>query len=283
MRIQHQPVNGHPEMGVVNRAFTWYARHGDHPAKLRIVDWLKALLRVRVVIAPTRAGWMKLDLLDFAQRALFLYGVYEPETFALITRLLKSGDCFVDIGANVGQYSLAASRIVGANGTVVAIEADPTNFQQLLFNFEINHVHNVVPILGAANAKPDFLPFSSPDVNKGIAHVVRKQESTNGSFLVCGFETASLLQAQGITSASVVKLDIEGHEFPALRGLLENVARLPSHIVFELRQGLSNDEQINEQVLDYLRQKGYEICLIDGSRFERNMNVPESNLWARLI
>jgi len=221
--------------------------------------------------------------LDFAQRALFLHRVYEPGTFALITRLLKAGDCFVDIGANVGQYSLAASHVVGENGRVVAIEADPTNFQQLLFNLQLNEAHNVIAILGAANGKSDFLPFASPDVNKGIAHVVRKQENINASFLVCGFETGSLLRDQGVASVSVVKLDIEGHELSALQGLLETDGVLPSHIIFEFWPDSSNGDQRNDQLLAYLKKKGYEICLIDGSTFERNVDVPESNLWARLI
>ncbi len=119
--MRSEPTNGRPQIGVVQRAFTWYAQQADHPAKLRIVDWLRALLGIRVVIAPTLAGWMKLDLLDFAQRAIFLDRVYEPATLALVTRLLKSGDCFVDVGANVGQYSLAASKIVGKTGRVIAI------------------------------------------------------------------------------------------------------------------------------------------------------------------
>lgn len=268
-----------PGVGVVHRAFTWYAQQGDHPAKLRIVGWLKRLLRIEVVIAPTRAGWMKLDLADFSQRALFLHRVYEPQTYTLITRLLEPGDCFVDIGANAGQYSLAASRVVGDTGRVVAVEADPTNFQQLLFNLHLNHAHNVTAILGAAHDASALLPFASPERNKGNARVAQLEDT---GFFVCGFETASLLRARGVNGIAVAKLDIEGHELYALRGLLEADGMLPSHIIFEIWPDSSGGAERNAQLLEYLEQKGYELCLIDGSAFERNADVPESNLWARL-
>lgn len=56
---------------------------------------------------------------------------------------LKPGDVFVDVGANIGYFSLLASKLVGPGGRVVAIEASPEVFDLLRRNLELNKAHNV--------------------------------------------------------------------------------------------------------------------------------------------
>ena len=62
---------------------------------------------------------------DLIQRHLYFFGNWEPNISAWIASRLQRGDCFVDIGANIGHYSLLASNLVGDEGCVVAIEAAP--------------------------------------------------------------------------------------------------------------------------------------------------------------
>ncbi len=136
-------------------------------------------------------------------------------------------------------------------------------------------------MLGAAHGSSDFLPFNSPDVNKGVARVDARRQ--NGHFLVCGFAMAELLRDQKISDVAVAKLDIEGHELEALKGLLKTESALPHHIVLEFWGGEpSHPEMTNDRVVQYLESKGYQITLIDGSPFKPNGEIPESNLWAHL-
>jgi FkbM family methyltransferase len=50
----------------------------------------------------------------------------------------KEGDMVVDIGAHIGRYTIIASKRVGANGKVIAIEANPSNFEMLKRNIQLN-------------------------------------------------------------------------------------------------------------------------------------------------
>ena len=58
----------------------------------------------------------------------------------------KEGDIVVDVGAHVGHYTLISSKRVGQNGKVVAIEADPDNFEMLNRNIKLNGLTNVIPL-----------------------------------------------------------------------------------------------------------------------------------------
>jgi hypothetical protein len=72
------------------------------------------------------------------------YGVqFEPEESYIISELVKSGETFFDIGANIGFHSLKASTLVRKTGTVHAFEPLKHVYKQLLFNVELNQVENV--------------------------------------------------------------------------------------------------------------------------------------------
>src|ERR1051325_5097791 len=60
---------------------------------------------------------------DFIQRYLYFFGVWEPDITAWVRSALKPGDYFVDVGANIGYYTVLAARLVRPNGKVIAIEA----------------------------------------------------------------------------------------------------------------------------------------------------------------
>src|SRR5690242_8873726 len=70
-------------------------------------------------------------------------GTWEWDKQRLVQKLLRSGDSFFDVGANVGFYSLLASRLVGSAGRVVAFEPLPRNVQALKEHLRINRVRNV--------------------------------------------------------------------------------------------------------------------------------------------
>ena len=69
------------------------------------------------------------DTQDLIQRHLYFFGNWEPHISAWIAATLRPGDGFVDVGANIGYYSLLASRAVGNRGYVVAVEAAPRGLQ----------------------------------------------------------------------------------------------------------------------------------------------------------
>ena len=82
--------------------------------------------------ARTREGLrMQIRCPDQIQERIYLFGIWEPAITRFVKGRLKPGDLFVDIGANVGYYSLLAAKLVGSEGQVIAIEASPTIARKL--------------------------------------------------------------------------------------------------------------------------------------------------------
>ncbi len=77
-------------------------------------------------------------------KACISSGIWEPGTTTLISRILRKGWTFVDVGANVGYYTTLAAGLVGKEGKVVAFEPDPANYEILCRNVHVNRFANVI-------------------------------------------------------------------------------------------------------------------------------------------
>lgn len=86
---------------------------------------------------------LRLHLGNDLSKQLFVGGCFEPNEFAFLSKMLRPGMTFVDVGANDGIYSLFASRRVGAAGQVWAFEPSRREFNRLKANLSLNRLANV--------------------------------------------------------------------------------------------------------------------------------------------
>src|SRR3990167_1916537 len=100
------------------------------------------LKHIKSNFAMVQGHKMLLDSKDSLN--LSLYGIYEEYETELIQKEIQKGDVVLDIGANIGYYTLIFAKLVGENGKVFAFEPDPTNFDLLKQNVENNGYKNVV-------------------------------------------------------------------------------------------------------------------------------------------
>jgi FkbM family methyltransferase len=129
-----------------------------------------------------------------------------------ITAKLRPGDTFVDLGANIGYFSLLASKIVGPAGSVIAVEASPQTFGLLKANLGRNHCENVTALNVAATEKPTFVEIMTLDAtNGGMTQIKLKNERAAGLI-----EGKPLLDILGDAASKVnfIKIDIERSEAP---------------------------------------------------------------------
>lgn len=166
------------------------------------------------------------------QRRIFAFGVYEPNLTAFIAARLRVGDVFVDVGANVGYFSLLASTLVGAAGGVVAIEASPATFAALDANVRRNGAVNVRAIRLAAWDRETTLSLRYvPDEEfSGGASVVRSVGPVEAD--VPAGPLATVLAGNELMRARLVKIDVEGAEAEVLAGLRPAFDRLPPDVEF---------------------------------------------------
>ena len=167
----------------------------------------------------------------------------------------KEGDVVVDIGANIGRYTIISSKRVGANGKVVAIEADPSNFEMLNSNIKLNQLTNVTPLNYAVYSKETKIKLYLPEVESGYTiynTIMSNRARTEDKFVEVNANTLDyLLQLKGITDVNWIKIDVEGAEFEVLKGASNVLSKSKDIALLIEVHGLDNHRPILEFVSSY--------------------------------
>jgi len=213
---------------------------------------ISALRRREVIADIGESMHMKLDLRDQICRHLYLYGVYDPFVTSVIRTMLSSGGTFVDVGANIGTYSLLASRIVGASGQVYAFEPCSRNIARLKENLALNQITNVRVLTKALSSTSGSLDLFD-----------RHDPGNSGTTSAIPFEGASKITVACTTfdeeladaPIDLIKMDIEGWEDKAILGgkKLFGRTRLPAIIC---------EGEIFCQAATLLREFGYSVSAL---------------------
>ncbi|MFF4350437.1 FkbM family methyltransferase [Streptomyces sp. NPDC001530] len=160
------------------------------------------------------------DTQDLIQRYLYLFGVWEPHMTSWLRGRLRRGDVFIDIGANIGVFSVLASQLVGDEGKVVAVEASPVFHQRLLQQARLNECRNIRAVNAAVSDSQKTLTFVlASSRNMGANSIVPYDGPAESTFEIEAQPLPDLLDASEIANARVIKIDVEGAEGGVVRGL----------------------------------------------------------------
>lgn len=190
------------------------------------------------------------------------YRVHDYEEMSFVRDYLKSGDLFVDVGANVGVYSLWASETKGVD--VLAFEPAPLAYRRAVENFELNGlVHKVVILQKAVGPDEQIVSFTTR--LDAINHVA--QNNDDHTVLV---EQTTLDHQLGFDKVpALVKVDVEGGELGVLRGGEKTIDRNRPALIIEM-----NDP---EGVTEFLAQMGYQMWSYDPEARALVPTVPALN------
>lgn len=246
------------------RTFTWLL-----PWKWghQLVPHLSLLLNDRALPAVrlnTKHDFqMCLDLADTSiQRHVFFLGEWEPEETNIIKLILRKGDVLLDVGANVGYFSLLAAHLVGDHGKVYAFEAQPSLCAQLESNLTLNGLCNVEVLNVAVADRISDLVIEDVSAlgNRGAAMLIPRGPKIP-VITVKGTTVDDFCRSRGISKVNLVKMDIEGSEMLALRGmnLLLSSPDAPD-LLCEINEPLLNRMgSSGDEVRSYLRSLGYDM------------------------
>jgi FkbM family methyltransferase len=145
------------------------------------------------------------------ERGALLNPDYNLEELDFLRAHAPQGGVFVDVGANVGTYSLVLARHVGAGGKVVAIEPHPATHARLAFNRIASNVAQVRLVAAAAGASDGELMIESDDSNLGASHIATEQNAVD-AIPVPSFRLRRILDDAGLENVHALKIDIEGFE-----------------------------------------------------------------------
>jgi FkbM family methyltransferase len=213
---------------------------------------------------------LELDLSSYWHRELYFF----PRTYgrfylnrqlsAYLPTVLREGSVFLDIGANVGIFTQAASRLVGATGKVISFEPEPTTFGALSRSAKRNGLSNVTCVRAAVSNHAGTAAFNR--AGDGTASSLLQEVEGRGNRYV---ETMSVPvvtlddyvkeSALNPSEIALMKVDVEGEEPRTIGGMLETLRESRAAIWCEVRgpKGSTRAPNTCVQVADLLAPLGY--------------------------
>ena len=193
------PLARRDRLGALKRYITFHVLYPLLPGPV-VYPWVGNL---RFIVQPGMGGVV----------GNVYAGLEDFEEMALILHALREGDVFVDVGANVGAYTLLASGICGAR--TIAIEPVPSTFEHLLLNVRLNQLDNVVDCRNVGVwSHATCLRFTT-----GFDTMNRVVENNAGNEAgTTVVEVFPLDQILADTRPVAVKVDVEGCEYQVLQG-----------------------------------------------------------------
>jgi FkbM family methyltransferase len=156
---------------------------------------------------------------DLIQRYIYYFGCWEPDLGRLLGERLRPGDVFVDVGANIGYFTLMAARLVGERGRVVSLEASPSIHAMLEASVALNGAANVrVLNVAVADAPGQLQVFRATGGNSGETSLL-PSDRLRAEATVRAAPLDEILDADEMARARLVKIDVEGAEWLVLKGM----------------------------------------------------------------
>lgn len=179
-------------------------------------------------------------------------GLHEFQDMAFLLHVLREEDLFIDVGANVGSYTILACAAMGASG--YAFEPVPSTFKRLFENIRLNHLENRVNCLniGVGREQGSIVFTSDMDTTN---HALASGEKNDNTISV---EVSTLDIVLRDELPTLIKIDVEGYETPVLEGALETLEKQTLHSVIMELNGSGNRYGFDEsRILEMMSNYGF--------------------------
>ena len=198
---------------------------------------------------------IRLEIDEWIQQQIFFFGDFDRRGMEYLERTLDQGDVFVDIGANIGCYSLVAAGKVRPEGKVIAFEPVTEIHAKLKDNLKLNAMH-----WARAEKKAVFdkdgtvvLHLAGSD-NLGMSSVHRHDAENGRTEEVKTVCLDNYLVDAGVDRVDLIKIDIEGAELEALKGMTNILNHFRPALIIEV---LDPDSAEGKEVFDVLKTLNY--------------------------
>jgi FkbM family methyltransferase len=232
-----------------------------------LADWLRSGLNkaapkglTEIQVAAGELSGMKL-LLDLQTKKDYWLGTYEPELQNAAHEFVQPGMVIFDVGANIGYISLLMARLSGEKGRVFSFEALPNNVELLQKNIALNHMGSIIKVVPKAVVDAShqirFLTHSSNSMGKARGSAGR-DETYEKEIKVDGLTLDDFVFSEGNPAPDLIKMDIEGGEILAVKGLQRLLKEKHPLLFIEL-----HGEEAAREMWLALSKVGYEILRME--------------------
>ena len=227
--------------------------HTGEAASLRKGD---DILRVAVLRSGAK---MRVTLDEHAFRQIYFYGVYEPEVSALVRHLGKPEQVWLDVGANIGYFTILIASLVGSTGEVHAFEPNPDMMKQINHSVSLNGMEQVQRNGAAVSDNSGteailYIPLSQSGQSGQSSLLVHRDIAEKRKVSV---QTISLDDyLAGIDKpADFMKIDVEGLELLVFQGMKQTLENQPPKVIIcevsDLPDCLASQSELIEHLAHY--------------------------------
>ena len=210
----------------------------------------------------------------FLDKYIYITRKWDDLNTQIIIRKLKTNHCFLDIGSNIGYFSLLASILVKMNGRVIAFEPIKKLYKQIKFSKKINSYNNIKIYNFGLSDKNIKEKIYIQEKNIASSSIYKKNilnfSFFRGFIFKKLFETKNLIKFENIVlkkldnlikcKVDFIKIDVEGEEYPALLGMKQILKKYKPKLIIEISNfGLKKNYPV--KIYEFLYKLKYDIYL----------------------
>lgn len=203
--------------------------------------------------------------LRYTFQAYALDLVHEEETTKLFKKIVRPGNIVLDLGANIGYFTLIASKLVGSNGKIFSFEPDQKNYEYLTKNINFNNFKNISTFNKAVSSKNGKEKFYFCSYDSGH-HTLKqplgieaysKGRAYQEEYRIVETVAIDSFLAQNKIDVDIIKIDVEGAEALAFQGMSKTLSKPNIKIFMEYfpllinKMGSSPKDMFNELINSY--------------------------------
>lgn len=223
----------------------------------RVLNWMSGESNPVVHIGGPLGGQSM--RVNWALHKTYVFGTHEPSVVQGLEELVQPGWTAIDVGANIGYFTLLMAKRVGPQGKVIAFEPLAENFNILQENIKLNRHPNVVAENCALMSSSERVELRSatPGAITWVASVRVKQDSAVESESVEAISLDEYVEKKGIAKVDFLKIDVEGAEESVLDGATKVLERDKPVLLIELHE-LDRFKDQHPAILK-LRARNYQV------------------------
>jgi FkbM family methyltransferase len=189
---------------------------------------------------------------------------YESEVFSFF--IPRPNDVVIDVGANIGYFTIYASRKVGKDGLVIALEPMDEAYNCLMKNIRLNRLNNVKPFKLALWSSETTLrlyrtkgyftsAISKVDVFKNL--IQQKKLELIKEYEIKAIKLDDLIKNINLSKVDWIKIDVDGSEYEVILGSMNTLKRFKPKLIIEI-----HNQEIGNKILKILKNLGYKVSLV---------------------
>ena len=259
------------------RALLFYGTRVHHRGKWRahekLRQWLHAEIDEEMEVTRQSLKFI-LNPSDHLQKDIFWYGEYDRWTVHHLKRMLKKGDTFLDVGANIGYISITLAEALRRRCAIHAFEPNPPTFAKMRRNIALNHLEGVIEAHALALSDGEATGYMiESQGNTGTASIGFNHEGA----AVQTIRLDRFCETRALTRLDVIKVDIEGFEERFLAGARGVLERFRPQLCLEINpNALARKNSSAERVAGLLRSYGYDLYVARRDRLTPWQRLPAS-------